>query len=58
VQLGFGHGAFEAEEHPVVELVGVVEAVFVADQHAREGADLEQAVPVRVVARQAGDFEA
>ena len=58
VQLGLAHRAFEAEQQPVVEVAGVVEAVLVADQRPGERADLEQPVPVGVVAGQARDLEA
>jgi len=53
VQLGLAHGALEPEEEPVVELAGVVEAVLVADQRVGERADLQQPVPIGVVACQA-----
>ena len=58
MQLGFAHGPFEAEQQPVVELSGVIDAVFVQDQSVGQGADLEQPVPVRRVAGQAGDLQA
>ena len=58
VQLGLAHRAFEAEQQPVIELAGVIEPVLVADQGARQRADLQQPVPVGVVAGQAGDLQA
>lgn len=57
VQLRFGHGALHAEQQPVVEVRRVVEAVLVEDQGIGQGADLEEAVPVRGAARQAGHLE-
>ena len=57
VQLSFAHRAFEAEQQAVVELGGVIEAVLVADQRAAQPADLQQAVPVGVVAREPRDLE-
>ena len=58
MQLGFGHLAFHAEQEPVVEVAGVIEAVFVADQGAGHAAQLEELVPVGVVAGQPGAFQA
>jgi hypothetical protein len=58
VKLRFGHRALEPEQEPVVEIGRVIEPVLVADQRAGQRADLEQPVPVGVVARQAGDLEA
>jgi hypothetical protein len=58
VQLGLAHGAFEAQDQPVVERAGVIQAVLVQDQRAGQRADLQQPVPVGVVARQPGDFQA
>jgi hypothetical protein len=57
VQLGLRHRALEPEQQAVVELAGVIEPILVADQRARQRADLEQPVPVGVVARQPRDLE-
>ena len=58
VQFGFTHGAFQPEQQPVVELARVIQAVLVADQGAGQRADLQQPVPVGVVAGQPGHFQA
>ncbi len=58
VQLGLGHGALEPQQQAVVELARVIESVLVADQRAGQRADLQQPVPVGVVAGQPGDFQA
>ena len=42
---------------PVVEAGWIVHAVLVEDQRIGEGADLQQAMPVGVVPRQAGYFQ-
>ena len=57
VQLGLAHGALQAEQQPVVEVGRVIQAVLVADQRARHGADLQQPVPVGVVAGQPGHLQ-
>ena len=56
MQLGLAELAFHAEQHPVVEVAGVIEAVFVADQRAAQGADLQQPVPVGVAAGEPGSI--
>ena len=58
VQFGLAHGALKTEQQPVVEVGRVIKPVLVADQRARHGADLQQPVPVGVVAGQPGDLQA
>ena len=58
MQLGLGHGALQAEQQPVVELGRVIKAVLVADQRRGQRADLQQPVPVGVVAGQPGHLQA
>jgi hypothetical protein len=58
MELAFGHGPFEAQQESVVKAARVVEAVFVADQRAGHGAQLEQLMPVGGVAGQPGAFQA
>jgi hypothetical protein len=58
MQFSLAELAFHAEQHPVAVVAGVIEAVFVADQRAAEGADLRQPVPVGVVPGQPGAFQA
>ena len=57
VQLRLAHGALQAEQKPVVEVSRVVQAVLVEDEGVREGADLEQPMPVGGAAGQAGDLQ-
>jgi hypothetical protein len=58
VQFCLGHLAFHAEQEPVVEAAGVIEAVLVADQRAGHPAQLQELVPVSGVAGQPGAFQA
>jgi hypothetical protein len=58
VQFSLAHSPLKPEQEPVVELGGVVDAVLVQDQGVGEGADLEQAVPVRRTAGQARHLQA
>jgi hypothetical protein len=52
------HGALQAEQQPVVEVAGVIETVLVADQGGAQGAQLQEPMPIGVVASQAGHLEA
>jgi hypothetical protein len=38
--------ALQAEQEPVVGVVGVVDAILVGQERAQEGADLQQVVPI------------
>ena len=58
VQFGLAHGALQPEQQPVVEVGRVIQPVLVADQRGRHGADLQQSVPVGVVAGQPGHLQA
>src|SRR3954447_7068493 len=58
VELGLAHRALEAQQEAVVEKPRVVHAVVVGDEGSRQGADLEQVVPVPAGAREARDLEA
>ena len=58
VQFGLAHGALQPEQQPVVEVGRVIQPVLVADQRGRHGADLQQPVPVGVVAGQPGHLQA
>ena len=58
MQLGLAHGPLQPEQEPIVEVAGVIKPVLVADQGGAEGAELEQAAPVGVVAGQAGHLQA
>jgi hypothetical protein len=53
VQLGLAHRSLQPQQQPVVEMARVVQAVLIEDQGSRQGADLQQAVPVAGVAGQA-----
>ena len=58
MELSLRHLPFHAQQQAVVEVPRVVEAVFVADQGAGHGADLQELMPVGVVAGQPGAFQA
>ncbi len=51
VKLGLAHGSFKAEQEPIVEAHWIVDAILVKDQRVGQRADLQQAMPVRVVPR-------
>jgi len=58
MQLRLAHDARQAQEQPVVVGARVVQALTVADDHAEDRAQLQQLVPVAVVAGQARSVQA
>src|SRR5260370_12540886 len=57
VKLGFAHCSFETEQQTVVEVCRFVDPILVEDQGVGQRADLQQAVPISAVPRQARNFE-
>src|SRR5205823_7867847 len=55
VKLGFAHCSFETEQQTVVEVCRFVDPILVEDQGVGQRADLQQAVPISAVPRQARD---
>src|ERR1700722_6724901 len=58
VQLGFAHGAFQAQQQTIVKQRRVIDSIIVADQCVGDAAEFQQAIPVGVVASQARDLQA
>src|SRR6266702_4483517 len=58
MELSLRHLPLHAQEQAVVKVPRVVEPVFVADQGAGHGTDLQELMPVGVVAGQPGAFQA
>ena len=57
VQFRLAHGAFESEQETVVERRRIVHAVHVRDERLPNGAEVQEPVPVAVVARQPRDLQ-
>ena len=57
VQLGLAHRALQAQHEPVVEARRVIEAVRVADERVGQPAEIEEPIPVGVVASETADLE-
>ncbi len=57
VQLGLAHRALQAEHQPVVEVGRVIDAVGVGDQRVGHRAQIQQLIPVAVVAGQPGHLD-
>ena len=57
-ELRLAHRALEPQQQPIVELAGVVDPFRVDDQRVQQATQIEQLIPVVVVARQARDLEA
>jgi hypothetical protein len=53
VQFGLRHCPLQAELEPVVEIGGMIEPVAVGDQGIGQCAEVQELVPVRVIAGQA-----
>jgi hypothetical protein len=58
MQLGLAHGAFEAKQQSVIEYRGMIDAVSITDQRVSETAQIDEAVPIGIVAGEARNFEA
>ena len=58
MELGLTHRALEAQQQPVVEVTGIVDAVLVEDERVGERADLEEPMPVGGAPREPRDFQA
>ena len=57
VQFRFRHDALQPEDQAIVEKRRMIDAVAIADQRVGHAAEIEQAIPVGIIARQAGDFQ-
>ena len=57
VQLRLAHGTFQPQHQAVVEIPRVIESVLVADESAAKSAQLQQPMPIRAFAGQAGNLE-
>src|SRR6185312_2277059 len=51
------HGALEPEQEAIIEEGWMIDAICIADQRVGEAAEVDEAVPIGVVARQARDLE-
>ncbi len=58
MQFRLAHGAFQAQEQAVVEVRRIIQPVLIQDERIGQSAQLEQAMPVGGVARQARYFKA
>ena len=57
VQLGLAHRSFEAEQQTVVEQRRMIDAVSISDQCVGQPGEIDEAVPVGVVASEARHLE-
>ena len=58
MQLGLRHGALKPQNETIVEVGGVIDPVSVGDQGVGQRAQIQQLIPVGVVAGQAGNLDA
>jgi hypothetical protein len=52
------HNPLQAQNQAIVEKRRMVDTVAISDQSVSHAAEIEQAIPVGMVARQAGNFQA
>jgi hypothetical protein len=57
MQFGLRPGAFEPEHQTIIEQSRMIDAVSIADQSIGGAAEIEQPIPVGVIARQPRDFQ-
>jgi hypothetical protein len=57
VKFGLAQRSLQTKQQSVVEVRGIVDAVFIQDECARQCADLQQPMPVGRVARQTRNFK-
>ena len=57
MQLHLAHGALQAQQHPVVDIGGVVDAVAVDQQGVGDPGKLDQPAHIGIAARQPGDLD-
>lgn len=53
MQLRLAHRSFEAEQQTVVEQCRMIDAVGIPDQRVGEASEVDEAVPIGIVARKA-----
>lgn len=58
VEFRLGHGALEAEDQSIVKIGGVIETVAVGDEGVGHTTEIEETIPVGVIAGEARDFQA
>jgi hypothetical protein len=57
-QLGLAQGAFETQQQAIVGLANIIDALVIDDDGVHQAAQVQQVVPVAIVARQARDLDA
>src|SRR5450759_1960936 len=57
MQFCFTHGALKPEHQTVVEKRRVIKSIAIADQRVSQAAEIEQPIPIGIIAGEAGDFE-
>ena len=57
VEFRLGHRALQSQQKTIIEIAGIVTPVFIDDQRAGNAADLDQPMPIRVGACEAGGLQ-
>ena len=58
MEFGLTHSAFQSEDEAVIEEGGVIETIAVADQSVSDATQIEEAIPIGIIAGEAGNLEA
>jgi hypothetical protein len=58
MQFRFGHRAFKSKQESIVKECGMIKAISVGDQGVGHATEIEESVPVSIIAGHSGDFEA
>src|SRR5215467_1142998 len=58
VKLGFAHRAFETEQKAIVEEPGMIDAVGIANERVGQASEVDETVPIGVIAGEPRDLEA
>jgi hypothetical protein len=57
MQFSLGHGSFESEKEPIVKESRMVEPIFIADLSVGDAAQIEEPIPIGIIAGYSGDFD-
>ena len=58
MQLRLTHGALEAEQQPIIEMRGIIDPVFIANEGRGERRNFKQPMLIGIVSRKPRDLQA
>src|ERR1700751_5525688 len=57
MEFSLRHGALESEYQPIIKHAGMIDTIGIADERIGGAAEVEQSIPIGVVARHSRDFQ-